>query len=81
MQSLSAYSFPLFYEAWLRSIKDVASSWDNKGDTRIGNDVWIGYEAIIMAVVTIGDGQSSLQERLSQKMLSRMRLLAEHLRK
>ncbi len=56
MQSLSTYPFPLFYEAWQRSIKDVASSWDNKGDTRIGNDVWIGYEAIIMAVVTIGDG-------------------------
>ena len=56
MQSLSTYSFPLFYEAWHRSIKDVASSWDNKGDIRIGNDVWIGYEAIIMAGVTISDG-------------------------
>lgn len=56
MQSLSTYPFPLFYEAWQRSIKDVASSWDNKGDIRIGNDVWIGYEAIIMAGVTIGDG-------------------------
>ena len=29
---------------------------DNKGDIRIGNDVWIGYEAVIMAGVSIGDG-------------------------
>ena len=36
--------------------EDVASAWDNKGDIVIGNDVWIGYEAFIMAGVTIGDG-------------------------
>lgn len=34
----------------------VASAWDNKGDIVIGNDVWIGYEAVILAGVTIGDG-------------------------
>jgi len=28
----------------------------NKGDIVIGNDVWIGYEAVIMAGVHIGDG-------------------------
>ena len=27
-----------------------------KGETRIGNDVWIGYEAKILSGVTIGDG-------------------------
>ena len=32
------------------------NSWDNKGDIVIGNDVWIGYEAVILAGVTIGDG-------------------------
>lgn len=36
--------------------KNVTDSWDNKGDIVIGNDVWIGYEAVIMAGVTIGDG-------------------------
>ena len=36
--------------------KDVASGWDNKGDIVIGNDVWIGYKAIILAGVEIGDG-------------------------
>ena len=39
-----------------RSIKDIASAWDNKGDIVIGSDVWIGYEAVILAGVTIGDG-------------------------
>lgn len=37
-------------------INDVSSAWDNKGDIIIGNDVWIGYEAVVMAGVTVGDG-------------------------
>ena len=56
MKSLSSYPFPLFFDEWGLDIKDVAQSWDNKGDIIIGNDVWIGYEAVIMAGVTIGDG-------------------------
>lgn len=51
-----AYPFPIFFEEWGLDIKDVALAWDNKGDIVIGNDVWIGYEAVIMAGVTIGDG-------------------------
>ena len=31
-------------------------AWDNKGNIVIGSDVWIGYEAVILAGVTIGDG-------------------------
>ena len=54
--SLSTYPFPLFYEEWGLSRRDVADAWDNKGDIVIGNDVWIGYEAVILAGVTIGDG-------------------------
>lgn len=56
MNSLSTYPFPLFFEEWGLDRQDVADSWDNKGDILIGNDVWIGYEAVIMAGVTIGDG-------------------------
>lgn len=56
MNSLSTYPFPLFFEEWGLDRQDVADSWDNKGDIIIGNDVWIGYEAVIMAGVTIGDG-------------------------
>ena len=55
-RSLSTYPFPLFFEEWGLDIKNVATAWDNKGDIIIGNDVWIGYEAVIMAGVTIGDG-------------------------
>lgn len=54
--SLSTYPFPLFFEEWNLDKKDVTDSWDNKGDIVIGNDVWIGYEAVILAGVTIGDG-------------------------
>ena len=31
-------------------------AWDNKGDIVIGNDVWIGFEAVILAGVKVGDG-------------------------
>ncbi|MBS5064802.1 MAG: CatB-related O-acetyltransferase [Hungatella hathewayi] len=56
LSSLSTYPFPLFFEEWGLEKKDVASAWDNKGDIVVGNDVWIGYEAVILAGVTIGDG-------------------------
>lgn len=56
MSSLSTYPFPLFFEEWGLDIKNVTDSWDNKGDIIIGNDVWVGYEAVILAGVTIGDG-------------------------
>lgn len=55
-RSLSTYPFPIFFEEWGLDIRDVASAWDNKGDIVIGNDVWIGYEAVIMSGVHIGDG-------------------------
>ena len=56
LKSLSNYTFPLFFEEWELDKKNVASAWDNKGDIIIDNDVWIGYEAVIMAGVHIGDG-------------------------
>ena len=56
LSSFSTYPFPIFFEEWGLDIKDVAVAWDNKGDIVIGNDVWIGYEAVIMASVTVGDG-------------------------
>lgn len=54
--SLSTYPFPLFFEEWDSDIREVTAAWDNKGDIVIGNDVWIGYEAVILAGVTVGDG-------------------------
>ena len=56
MASLSTYTFPLFFEEWGLEKENVAQAWDQKGDIIIGNDVWIGYEAVILSGVTIGDG-------------------------
>ena len=56
MKSLSTYPFPIFFGEWGLDVRDITPAWDNKGDIVIGNDVWIGYEAVIMAGVTIGDG-------------------------
>ncbi|MEG0693551.1 MAG: CatB-related O-acetyltransferase [Oscillospiraceae bacterium] len=56
MNSLSTYPFPLFFEEWQLPKSEVATAWDNKGDIVIGNDVWIGYEAVIMSGVHIGNG-------------------------
>lgn len=55
LRSLSTYTFPLFYEAWEHGMRPT-EAWDNKGDIVIGNDVWIGYEAAVLAGVTVGDG-------------------------
>ncbi len=56
MRSLSTYPFPIFFEEWELDVKDITSAWDNKGDIVIGHDVWIGFEAVILSGVTIGDG-------------------------
>lgn len=56
LSSLSTYPFPIFFEEWELDVKNITNAWDNKRDIVIGNDVWIGYEVVIMAGVTIGDG-------------------------
>lgn len=52
--SISTYPFAIFGESWKDAME--GKSYPTKGDTVIGNDVWIGYNATIMAGVTIGDG-------------------------
>lgn len=56
MRPLSTYTFPIFFEEWGLDVSEIRSAWDNKGDIVVGNDVWIGYEAVILSGVTIGDG-------------------------
>lgn len=56
LRSLSTYPFPIFFEEWGLEVRKITEAWDNKGDIVIGNDVWIGYEAVILSGVTIGDG-------------------------
>jgi virginiamycin A acetyltransferase len=55
LKSLSTYTFPIFYEEWEQTAK-VTDAWDNKGDIVIENDVWIGYEAVLLSGVHIGNG-------------------------
>jgi virginiamycin A acetyltransferase len=55
LNSFSTYPFPVFPQEWDDSLK-ANEAWDVKGDTVIGNDVWIGYEAVILPGSHIGDG-------------------------
>lgn len=52
--ALSSYPFAIFGNGWEHAMQD--KSYPNKGNINIGNDVWIGCNATIMAGVTIGDG-------------------------
>lgn len=56
LKSLSTYPFPIFFEEWGLDAKNITDAWDRKGDIIVGNDVWIGYEAVVLSGVTIGDG-------------------------
>ncbi|NMC84592.1 MAG: CatB-related O-acetyltransferase [Anaerolineaceae bacterium] len=56
LASLSTYPFPIFYEEWDLDKAQITSAWDRKGDIVIGNDVWIGYEAVLLSGIHIGDG-------------------------
>lgn len=55
LASLSTYPFPIFYDEWEHGLT-VTQAWDNHGDIVLGNDVWTGFEAVVMAGVTVGDG-------------------------
>ena len=52
--ALSTYPFAIFGDAWQHAMEGKV--YPTKGDTVIGNDVWIGYRTTIMPGVKIGDG-------------------------
>lgn len=52
--SMSSYPFAIFGNGWENAME--GKSYPQKGNIDIGNDVWIGYNATIMAGVNIGDG-------------------------
>lgn len=49
-------TFPFFYMDDVPAFADAADGFVAAGDTVIGNDVWIGTEAMVMPGVTVGDG-------------------------
>lgn len=50
---LTTYPFPIFGAGWESA---TPASWPNKGDTVVGHDVWLGYGALIMPGVKLGNG-------------------------
>ena len=54
LDGVSTYPFAIFGNGW----EDPEIDWaaGSRGDTIVGNDVWIGTQAVILPGVTIGDG-------------------------
>ena len=52
--AVTTYPFAIFGNGWKGAME--GKSYPNKGNIIIGNDVWIGYNATIMAGVKVGDG-------------------------
>lgn len=55
LDSISTYPFPIFGRGWESEIAQLMNL-PSRGDTVIGNDVWLGYESLIMPGVQVGDG-------------------------
>lgn len=55
LSGISTYPFQIFGHGW-EKVMPRLEELPFKGDTVIGNDVWIGYEALIMPGVNIGNG-------------------------
>lgn len=52
--AVSTYPFAVFGNGWEHAME--GKTYPGKGDTVVGNDVWIGYNAVVMPGVKIGDG-------------------------
>lgn len=55
LSGFSTFPFYIFGNGWEKNMPQ-SGDLPYKGDTVIGNDVWIGYEALIMPGVKIGNG-------------------------
>lgn len=55
ISGLSTYPFSIFGNGW-EKVMPKPGDLPYKGDTIIGNDVWIGYDSLIMPGIKIGDG-------------------------
>ena len=52
----STFPFGIFGSPWSERTMDLVMSAPSRGDTMIGNDVWLGYQALVLPGVTIGHG-------------------------
>jgi virginiamycin A acetyltransferase len=55
LSGISTYPFQIFGNGWEKAAP-AEGELPYKGDTVIGNDVWMGYDVLVMPGVTIGDG-------------------------
>ena len=55
MSGLSTFPFQIFGNGW-ESVMPSLHELPLKGDTVVGNDVWLGYESVVMPGVNIGHG-------------------------
>lgn len=55
MSGFSTYPFQIFGNGWEKHMPRP-DEFPFKGDTVVGNDVWIGYDSLIMPGVQIGNG-------------------------
>ncbi|AMR31894.1 chloramphenicol acetyltransferase [Mucilaginibacter sp. PAMC 26640] len=55
---ISSFPFAIFKNGWdtISDPENPNGKFPYKGDTVIGNDVWIGFDATIMPGIKIGDG-------------------------
>jgi virginiamycin A acetyltransferase len=51
--TVSSYPFAIFGSGWESAMPE---RWPHRGDIVVCNDVWIGFEAMLMPGVTVGDG-------------------------
>lgn len=56
MSGFSTYPFNIFGHGWEEGFDVKTWEAENRGDTIVGNDVWIGMEAVILPGIKIGDG-------------------------
>ena len=54
VEAVSTFPFSIFGNGWEGAME--GKTFPTKGNTTVGNDVWIGYNSVILPGVTIGDG-------------------------
>lgn len=55
VSGFSTFPFYIFGNGW-EAVMPQPGDLPYKGDTVVGNDVWVGYDALVMPGVKIGDG-------------------------
>lgn len=51
----STFPFGIFGGAWAATM-DLVTSAPSRGDTTVGHDVWLGYEALVLPGVSVASG-------------------------